>query len=716
MGLVICAILLPVTLSFAVLIYSGDLQPYAGIGIGSLLLGAVVMQVVIALGSGTRGMIGGPQDSPAAILATSAAGIGILMAGAAPETKLATILAVIILSTLSVGVTFILIGAFRASRFVRYIPYPVVGGFIAGTGLLLVQGALGVLLNDSIGMSSLWKLMEPGQFINWVPGTLFGIALVLASRKSSHILTIPVMLIFAAALFHGYLFLSGASIADARQMGWLLGPFPEGSLWKPLDLSLLREADWGVIRAQVSNIAAVVMISVIAMLLNVSAVELISREDVDLNRELISTGAANLAGAFGGSSAGYHYLSMIAIPMRAGVKSRLVGVFSALMIAVVVLFGAQALSFVPTLIVGGLLLFIGLSFLVEWVYDAWRNLPKLDYALVIMILVVVGWAGYLPGVGAGILAAVILFAVNYSRIDVVKDALTGQTYQSNVERPEGHRTILYQKGLHVHILRLEGYIFFGTAQGLLGRIRERIGDKALPKLRFLILDFKRVSALDSSAIFGFLRIQQLAKTHDFQIFLTELSAQIRETLGAGGMVFGTDSLTRAAATNDEAMEICENALLNEDENSMLIRAATLQAQLKRIFETDENVEIFKSYLERLEADQFHILIRQGDDADAMYVVEAGQLTARFEADGRFLRLRSMGPGAFIGEIGLYLNHKRTATVVVDQKSVLYKLTRESLKRMEEERPAAATRLHRWIVLTLSQRLGDNNRTLEALLR
>jgi len=83
--------------------------------------------------------------------------------------------------------------------------------------------------------------------------------------------------------------------------------------------------------------------------------------------------------------------------------------------------------------------------------------------------------------------------------------------------------------------------------------------------------------------------------------------------------------------------------------------------------------------------------------------------------GRFVRLRSMGGGTVVGEVGLYLKEKRTASIITDTHSVVYRLSEGSLARMEHEESQLASVFHHWMVRMLAERLANNNRTLEALL-
>ena len=715
-GLAGGAIILPLVISFAILIFSGELSPFAARGIGLVLFGGLIMQLIVALTSSVPGLTGGPQDSPAAILGLAALAIAARMEGAAPEAKFITVVVMVTITSVVSGLLFVFVGAFKLSRFVRFMPYPVVGGFVAGTGLLLTQGALGVMTGKPPSLADLNILFHPENLLLWIPGVLFGATVLIASRRSKHFLTYPALLAGAVALFYLVIWTSGTSLERVRQMNLLLGPFPEGALWTPLDFSLLAQVDWGLIASQASNIAAVALISIVALLLNASALELIAKKDMDLDRELISTGIANIAGGLAGSSVGYHHLGVSSIALRLGMASRLVALFATLVVGLALLSGASVLSLIPKFVAGGLIFFVGLSFLVEWLYDAWFQLAAIDYSLVWVILIVIGAVGFIEGVGIGIAIALILFVVNYSRVDIAKNQMTGATYQSNVERPFEQRQLIKSMGESIFILRLQGFIFFGTSQSLVSHANVRAKDAAQKKLRFLILDFQHVTALDSSAIFSFVRLKQMAASNRFYLVLTDVNKQIKTRLKRNG-IDEADPMIRIFPTLDYGMEWCESKLLLEEGGSTIIRTGTLRAQLKKLLPSDDKAEKFLGYLERQQAEEYHILIHQGDPPDCMYFIDSGEVTTRLQiSKGNFIRLRSQQGGTMVGEMGLFLNQSRTATVVVSKPSVLYRLSLESYQRMLEEDPDLAFYLYQWIGRVLSVRIAENNTTLEVLLR
>lgn len=704
--------------SLAALIFSGELAAFLADGIGIILFGGLALAIAVTFLGSLPGTMPSVQDSPAAIFALAAGTITgqMLAASAPPERIYMTVVASLAATTIVTGFLFIIVGRFGLSNFVRFVPYPVVGGFLAGTGWLLVQGALGVMSGLPMHLSDVPLLFRTDILILWLPGALFALLLLFVLRRFQHPLLMLGLLLGGVAVFYGVLFATNTSVADASARGLLLGPFPSGSLWTPLNFAALAGVDWSVILTQIGKLVSVAVVSMIALLLNANALELATRKDIDLNRELVAAGFGNLLGGLGGSPVGYQTIGMSALAHRMGGGSRSTTLIATLMIGAALLFGASVLSFFPKAILGGLLFYLGLSFLVEWVVDSWKTLPHTDYFLVLIILVIVAGVGFLQGVGAGVVIAVILFAVNYSRVEFVKDTLTGLSYRSNMERPIEHRQLLDEQGGQVYVLRLQGFLFFGTAQNLLNRIRQRIQDPKRPRLHFLVLDFHRVASLDSSAVLGFTRIYQLAETYKIHLVLTELTPVIQSRLAQGGLVEGEDQFLRIFPHLDYGMEWCENRILAEDSRSLIMKAATLQGQLKKVFSTPEQIERFMKYLEKMEVEKDIVLINQGDPPDCMYFVDSGQVVVQLEVEqGQYIRLRTMGGGTVVGEIGLYLQQQRTASIITTQHSVVYKLTESSLRKMERDDPDIAAAVNHWLVQLLAQRLTDNNRSLEALL-
>lgn len=716
-GLIAAIITISMEISLAALIFSGELGQFLPGGIGLMLFGALLIGIVAALTTSLPGMVAVPQDTPAAVLALVAASIAATMKNAQPQSVYITVLAAIAITTLLTGLFFLLLGWFKASAFVRYIPYPVIGGFLAGTGWLMAKGALGVLLDIPITFANLPQLFITDKLFEWVPGLIFAVVLLLVLRRFQHGWITPAMLILATALFFGYLFIAHIPVSEALSRGWLLGPFPAGGLYQPLTPATLAQVDWQAILFNADKIATILILSIVALLLNASALEVEFKQDIDMNHELLTAGFANLAGGLGGSTVGYQTLSMSTLAHRLGAKSRLVNLISASLCGLALFFGASLISYFPKPVLGGMLLFLGLSFMVEWLIDARKHLPIVDFLLVWIILAVIAAFGYLPGIGAGIFIAAIFFVISYSRVNAVRNVLSGETYHSSVDRPKVHRDLLKKKGAQIYILRLQGFIFFGTIQKVLEQIRTRLNDTQKEPLKFIVLDFQRVARLDSSAVFGITRLKQLAQTNGVLMAWTQVSETIRRQLERGGLVDETDDAFIILPTLDHGVEWCENKILAADGVTDLTGFyERMEGLLKRAFPELKPVDRLMNYLERKEIKEGAYLMRAGDPPDEMYFVESGMVTAQLERpDGQTMRLRTIRGGATVGEMGLYLKAARAASVVAARPSTVYRLSAQSLKEMHEKDPDVAAMLHEWIARLLAERLSENDRTIEALL-
>jgi SulP family sulfate permease len=715
-GTIGAVVTISTVISLAALIFSGELSPFLPAGIGLMLFGAFVIGLVVALASSLPVMVGMPQDTPAAILGLVGAGIAVTLRSAAPESVYATVLAAIALASLVSGGAFFVIGAFRWSAFVRYIPYPVVGGFLAGTGWLLAAGALGVMVGRSIGVRDLPSIFGAADLAHWLPGVLFGALLLVVLRRFSHFLITPVALILATAGFYAWLAVAGVSVPQAFAGGWLLGPFPEGGLYRPLGPDALARVEWPAILGQLDKIGTIVVLGVVSLLLNSSALEVIARRDLDLDRELRAAGVANLVGGLGCSSPGYQALGVSSLAHRLGARSRLVGILTALLCGAALFFGAALISYAPKPVLGGVLFLLGLSFLVEWLWDARRKLPAIDYLLVWVIVAVIATVGFLEGIGAGILIATILFVISYSRIDAIKNALSGAVHHSKVERPLRHRRLLQERGGRITILRLQGFLFFGTIQRILDHVRERLADQRQP-LEHLVIDLRRVTRMDSSAVFCTERLRQLASTGGFRMVWTDVDPSIRRQLERGSLLVEGDDTFLIRPTLDHGLEECENRLIaSHDDQGLEGSVERIEDQLERAFHGRDAAQRVLRYLQRREVREGECLVRQGDAAEEMYFVEDGLIAIQLEREGAApIRLRSLRSGTTVGEMGLYLASSRTASAVAARPSTVYRLTARALETMERDDPEVAALLHRWMASLLAERVAASNLAVEALL-
>jgi SulP family sulfate permease len=132
------------------------------------------------------------------------------------------------------------------------------------------------------------------------------------------------------------------------------------------------------------------------------------------------------------------------------------------------------------------------------------------------------------------------------------------------------------------------------------------------------------------------------------------------------------------------------------------------------FNEEETSKLF-AYLERMEIDAGEYLIHQGDESNDLYLIESGQLSVYLEVENENrLRLQATGTRTVIGEIGLYLKTERTASVIANEPSIVYRLSKEALDEMREKAPDLAADFHQFVARQLAERLVDTTRLVSTL--
>lgn len=715
-GIILALLQIILAISLGSLIFAGYPAELRVQGIGLTLLGSTICLVVTSFSSSIKGMISGRQELPAALLAVIVASISLTVpAGPGQEASFVTAVAAIAICTTLAGFAFLLIGRFKFGNLVRYLPYPVVSGFLAGTGWLLILGALALMTGEPLSRVNVGQLLQSQTWSLWLPGSFFAVVLIVATRRSNNVFILPGLIVVGFILFHLIILVSGNSFETAAQRGWEMSDVVERSLLSFLWLFEFKQIYWPAVWQQLPGMLAVITLSAIGLLLNISGLELAVDREIDSNAELRASGIANMvAGLFGGVM-GFQQLSATAINYKMGTTGRLSTMIAALFACIVLLSGTRILAHVPMMILGGLVMYLGLTFLIDWLYLTWFKISKGEYGIIILITLVAVVGGFLEAVAVGIVVAVILFTVKYSRINVVRYELPGSAMHSRVSRDARQRRALQDSAENFSILALQGFIFFGTADHLLSQIRKEVNDSTQSPTRYLLLDFDHVTGIDSTGVLSFVRLVQLAATLDVVVVFTGMTKATLSQLQRGGVSLG-DGRSHVFNSLDEGIEWCENQLLAAAGLSAAEKSPLLADQWRELLPAGTDVYKLLSYLEKLEVGSGHVLMRQGAEAHHLYFIEQGQVTAHFDdqEDGR-ARLETFGHG-IVGEIGFYRGQARTASVIVDQPSVIYRLDRHGLQRMEAEDPEAASLLHQIIINQLTDRVSHLVANVQALTR
>ena len=385
--------LLVAQVAFGSFIFSGGLAAYASQGVGLILFGNFAACLLVALSGGYRGAIAGLSPALVISMATIAATID-----AQGEALFVTAASALVISAIATGLCCLLIGRFHLANLVRFIPYPVAAGFVAGIGGAVCLAALS-LMGANPGWQTAATLLEPAVLWTWLPGAAYGIALYAAMKRWGNALFLPLSVVAAIGAYHLVLGVLDISGDEARAMGLLLTSTADGGLWPTLFPADLVHVQWAALAGQIPNMLTLMLIAFICVILNVAGLELAVNQELDWNREFKASGFASLVAGLGGGT-----VATLIVPASLRSKlfratTRLTGVVAAIVIGAAVLLGDGMLEFVPTMLIGGILVFTGLGMLDEGLVRSRKRLAWVEFGIILVIFVVIIFVGLGRGRG-----------------------------------------------------------------------------------------------------------------------------------------------------------------------------------------------------------------------------------------------------------------------------------------------------------------------------
>lgn len=711
-GVILAVLLVVLEMSFASIIFDAHLPQYTMTAAGLTLFGAVVMNLVVGLRSAFKGMTCIPQDAPAAILAGSMAALaGGSMSTAPAGEQFVTAVALLALTALVTAACFGLIGRFRLSNLARYMPYPVAGGFLAGTGALLAKGGLGVMTGIPLGLDTLSSYLAPDAVFHWLPGIGYAVVTFALLKRWSHYLILPLSFVLAMVLFLIGFASSGATLEQAQASSWFPAGLPDGGIWPAVSPRDLLDIQWSPLIPRIPDILTVTLISLIGMLFNVSGIELGANQEIDMDRELKVSAAANALAGAGGSYAGYNVLSLSLLGVKTGLSSRLVALFGAGICACVLFLGAGVLAWFPKPLLGGMVFLIGLFFLDDWVVASRRKFTPVDYGILLAILVFILTLGFLEGVGLGLILTVIIFIFRFSRVPVIASEQTAADRRSRRERPIPDRALLRENGHLVRIYQLTGYLFFGSANRVAGAVAARLqGEPPLPE--YVILDLSATSGYDISAVNTFQRIAQQAAPRGISLLFTAVPDTFFDLLERNCAPETRTAIHRFQDA-DSGLQWCEDRVLDKEharlrsadsegaqrkEALLHLVADELDAHLQEMESVEALVEALEAYGESVKIPAGTNILEQGQEVEGLFLILWGSVSEyEQEGQGREKRRRSLGPGEVMAPLAGVRRFQARATARAETDVAAFFLSRESLRRLESESPETAVVLFKRLV-------------------
>lgn len=714
-GLVASVVLIANIVSFGALMFPGDLGAGIPTAIWAMLIGSCIGGVWIALATSLPPLATG-IDSPTGIvlvLLSATAGSGVLEAGGSPQIAVQTVMLIFTAATVLSGALLFCFGERGWGPYFRFVPYFVVGGFLAATGWFLIAGGFRLVTGRALDVSSLaaeLTVIETAKLSSAFAALLVLLALRRWIRSS---LAMP------AALFGmwlmGTILLHHLGRSDPEH-GWYFPSLGALTRWSPLEALPTTQPTWSIMAGLVPELFAVAIVALISLVTKVSSIEVTREAAGDLNREFRAHGIASLISATFGGIASSLQVGASSLLEHAGGATRMSGVVCALALGAVGVANFDLLGLVPIPIVAGLVFYLGYTFLFDALWRPYSQRAWLDLLLAVGIAVVCINFGYLVGVAVGIVCACVLFAISYAQSGVVRRHLTRAQYASYVDRTARASEHLRRAGDAIQIYWLSGYIFFGSSERVFERIRADI--EALPagQVADVILDFGMVTGADSSAIVSLAKLRNFCDLRGTTLVYSAPSPAICAALKRGGF-FGGKKEHQVFADLNLALAWCEDRLLAKANFDADMGLTGFEPWLQHQLGGRVEVTDLLPYLERKDVDASQVLYREGEPADTIDLVAAGSLAIDVaNENGERLRIRRIMTHTVVGEMGFYRHSLRAATVSADGRATFFTLTRANFERMRRERPDLASAFDNFIMRALADRVDFANHAIAALSR
>jgi SulP family sulfate permease len=636
--------------------------------------------------------------------------VGRLMAKGSHE-LLEPIIIAMSLTTALTGALLCILGFTRAGRAIRFVPYPVIGGFLGATGWLMIMGAIRVVTDQAPTFYNIDAFLNISIAEKLAAALTIALLLHFSLRRSKEPIMLPCMLFAAIAIAHIVLLTAGSSVSAAQTSGWMFRAQSAATPMLPWKFETLSDFPWATLPSLAGDIVAIMFVTVITLLLNTTGIEIATRKEANIERDLRSLGLANLLTAAFGGYVSCTSLSRSTLAHMAGATGRLSGLTVALIYGVLLIVGPGFLGYVPKYVLSGLLFFLGAGLVYQWLIRSSQRLLLIEYLSLLGIALLIVYWGFIAGVLIGVMIGCATFALSASRVNVIKFNFDGSEYHSSLDRSPRELSLLTDYGTEIQGMALQSYLFFGSANRLYQHVRALL--ERHPKCRFLIFDFRLVTGIDSSATHSFLQIKEAAAASAAKIVLANLTPELEKSFRAARFV-SNDIITTPDL--DRALESCEQAVI-EAHRYANDEVGSFRSWLSEALGNPEHAEHLAEYCQRREVQAGEVIAQQGEAADAMHFILDGRIGIIVElGEQRRVRVRSLSRHTTIGEMGLITHRVRSATIQAETTSVLYELTTMSYERMKTDEPELSHALLGYIVAVLAERLNFANRALGVLRR
>ena len=540
-------------------------------GIAMFYVSTIIAQVVYSAGGSVfKGGIGSEMIEVVPFFHKMAFTILNKIGDDHPESVLATTILAFSLSSILTGAVFFLMGACGLGALIGFFPRHILIGCIGGVGWFLVATGVEVSArisgNLNYDLATAKQLIRADTILLWTIPLGLAIILLTIQRFVKSNLLVGGYFISVAALFYFFKFALDIQMETLHSRGWVFDSPPADNPWYHFyTLYDFEAVHWGALAETVPAMFALTFFGVLHVPINVPALGISTGEDnLSVDRELLAHGISNCLSGFIGSIQNYLVYTNSLLFMDSGGNDRLAGLLLAAATFGILLSGPVIIGYIPIMVVGALIFMLGIELLEEALVGTLGRVHRLEYLTIVVIVVTMGAWDFVTGILIGIILAALNFVVQTSRTTAIRATYSGEIASSTVRRPPMQLRFLKQAGCQIFVIKLAGFLFFGTIVGVENRIRALLEEEAFLNrpLRFLVFDMSNINGVDYSAAEAFTRINRLLQKRGVQLVVSglDIEGEIGQALRSVGL-FEDELEVEVFMTLNEALEFCENRLL-----------------------------------------------------------------------------------------------------------------------------------------------------------
>ncbi|MCW9014155.1 MAG: SulP family inorganic anion transporter [Gammaproteobacteria bacterium] len=696
-GLSASAVMLPQATAFGIALWAPYSQDPA-LGAMAGLITAIALCFFSGLSGGTTGMVSSPTG-PTMVLVAGA--LVSLNARGISGTELVNNIAIMLFIT---GIIQILIGLSSGGRLIKFIPYPVVAGFMTGSAILMINSQV-----DMLDLFAFDQMLQQTLWLPWVTALVTFAAMSFLPKLLPAIPGTVSGLLTGSVIFHILSNVTGFTYPDQ----WVVGSLPNIASIQLVMPASLDNIPWDIILPV--SLALAVLSSLDSLLTSVVA-DVATTDRHHAKRELTGQGIGQMVAALFGGIAGAGTTGASLVAIKSGGRYWAAIISALTFVLVIVLLGPIA-ALLPISVLAGIILHVAIISMLERDILFWlkRRRSRLDASTALLVTGVTVAYDLMVAVGVGLLLATFQFVRAQILSPVVHRRSTVAQHPSLRRRSEKNRALLQQHAEEVLIYELKGNLFFGTVDKLFEQFNAELSRPVT-----IILDMARVQQVDLTAV---RMLQQMAdrlhKVNGELIFTNVrkgkgLSQKVEKTLRQISPHHSGNYPVRTFIDADEAIEYAENKLLEKlgEKQKPLKQIALQDSDLCYGLSADVLATLQKA-MKPVALKSGEILFKTNDMGSELFIVTEGEIDILLPyGHHHYKRLSKFGAGAFFGEIVFLKPGPRTADARAITDAKLLMLDSDGFQLLKQQNPDAAIKL----VMRLGRELSDRLRWSDTEMR